>query len=81
MSKTAEKPEDRVWLEVLPDMDRATDIRLSKRDQARADKLCKRYDSIIGALEDEPDEQAIAELDEISAEIDALSKKRVKFEE
>lgn len=85
------KAEGWSWVEVLPEMDYGylaqfrhlmpKEVPLSKRDQKRLDRLCKRHDKLIAELEDEPDEAAVAELDRIQAKIDALSKKREQWSE
>ncbi len=63
--------------EYLTRFDKATmdAASLTSDEEARLTGLCERYDQIVASLED-GDEDGSAELDQVSAEIDALNGKR-----
>lgn len=56
-----------------------TEVALPRKEQKRLSSLCERHDTLVSELEERPDESAVAELDQIAAEIDALSAKREQW--
>lgn len=70
------------WVEVHPDVTQVPfgrfgraatiEVRLSDDDEARLTALGERYDELVSALEGEDDPKAVAELDAVTAELEAL---------
>lgn len=54
-------------------------IKLPGKEQKKLDALCERHDALVSELDEQPDEKAVAELDRISEEIEALSLKREQW--
>ena len=70
------------WVEVWPEADferlnhfgraKTIAVKLSKKDEKRLTRLGERYDELVTALEDDGEEEASAELDRVSEELQAL---------
>lgn len=57
------------------------EVPLGGEEEAHLASLCERYDELVAAIEDEGDEETSAELDRISADIEALQAKKESWPE
>lgn len=74
------------WVEIRPETDYAhlgrfarlktVEVALGEDEEARLAKLAARYDTLVASLEEQEDPETAAELDSVSAEIDALQAKK-----
>jgi ParB family chromosome partitioning protein len=77
------------WVETVPELDYAylssfrrippTEVDLSAEEEARLETLAGRHDELIAELDDDPPAGVVEEIDRISAELDALSRKREEW--
>jgi len=77
------------WVEIWPEADferlnhfgraRTVTVKLSKKEEKRLSKLGQRYDELVTALEDEGEQEASAELDCVSEELQALQAKTIAW--
>ena len=80
------KAEGWAWVEITLETDfdrvahfgriRMVEVALSDEEEAHLSALCERYDELVAAIEEEGDDETSAELDRVSAELNALRAKK-----
>ncbi len=77
------------WVEVRAELDYedlarfgripSTEVKLPRKGQKKLRAICERHDALVAELEGEPDKAAVAELDRLSEQIEALSRKQERW--
>ncbi len=91
LSKEAEtiKAEGWAWVEVLPEIDYGelaqfrrltpTEMPLSEEEEAKIEELSTKYDELVADIEEDSSREDETELNKVSAELDALVKRKEQW--